>query len=209
MTTRARRPTDETGTDAGTDTGTEVYTPERQRALFGASPGERIASSSESWDQDATDVDARSTSPADRPTLQVIDQTTPTEVAARPERSEPIRMISMKERAASEPRPARRSREDQDDKRERGALARRSREDQDDKGERGARAPRAPLHVQLRSMAEVAGVHASASGLGRLAPPRDPQQARKRRQRDNVVWACVAVLLACAISLGIWLIAGR
>ena len=58
-------------------------------------------------------------------------------------------------------------------------------------------------------MAEVAGVHAPAGGLGRLAPPRDPQQARKRRQRDNVVWACVAVLLACAISLGIWLLAGR
>lgn len=200
MTTRARRPTDETGTGTGTD----VYTPERQRALFGASPGERIASASESWDHDATEVDARGTTPADRPTLTEIDaarrtppieQATPTEIVARRERpaanlpngerpaanlpngerSEPIQMISMKNRAASEPRAE----------------------------------PRVPLHVQLRSMADVAGTRTPAAGLGRLAPPRDALQARKRRQRDNVVWACVAIVLACGISLGIWLIAGR
>lgn len=186
MTKRARRPTDE----ARTDTGTDIYSSERQRALFGASPGERIASASEAWEYDATAVDARGAPPSERPTLQAIDpvppaapptpastieQATPTEISARPERSEPIRVISMKERAASEPRPQ----------------------------------PRAPLHVQLRSMAEVASARTPASGLGRLAPPRDPQQARKRRQRDNVVWACVAILLACAISLGIWLVAGR
>ena len=157
MTTRARRPTDE---------GTEVYTAEQQRALFGASPGDRIASASESWDQDATDVGARS-GPA-------VEQATPTEIAAAPP-SEPIRVISMKNRARSEPRAE----------------------------------PRVPLHVQLRSMAEVAGMHGPSPGLGHLAPPRDPQQARKRRQRDNVVWACVAIILACAVSLGIWLIAGR
>ena len=176
MTTRARPPTDEIGTG--------VYTSERQRALSGASPGDRIGSASESWDHDATDVDARGTAPADRPTLSEIDaarqappveQATPTEIAARPERSAPIRVISMKNRAASEPRPE----------------------------------PRVPLHVQLRSMAEVAGTHTPAAGLGHLAPPRDPQQARRRRQRDNVVWACVAIILACGISLGIWLIAGR
>jgi hypothetical protein len=165
MTMRARRPTE--------DTGTEVYTPERQRELFGASPGDRIA-------EQATPTDI-----APGP-LPPAEQATPTEVAARPERpaamlpngeqSEPIRVISMKNRAQSEPR---------------------------------ADEPRVPLHVQLRSMAEVAGTHDRAAGLGHLAPPRDPQQARRRRQRDNVVWACAAILLACAISLGIWFIAGR
>lgn len=155
MTMRARRPTE--------DTGTEVYTPERKRELFGASPGDRIA-------EQATPTEV-----APGP-LPPVEQATPTEVAARPERSEPIRVISMKNRAQSEPRPDE---------------------------------PRVPLHVQLRSMAEVAGTHGRAAGLGHLAPPRDPQQARRRRQRDNVVWACAAILLACAISLGIWFIAGR
>jgi hypothetical protein len=170
MTMRARRPTE--------DTGTEVYTPERRRELFGASPGDRIA-------EQATPTEI-----APGP-LPPAEQATPTEVAARPERlaampngerpaampnGEPIRVISMKNRAQSEPR---------------------------------ADEPRVPLHVQLRSMAEVAGTHDRAAGLGHLAPPRDPQQARRRRQRDNVVWACAAILLACAISLGIWFIAGR
>ena len=175
MTMRARRPTE--------DTGTEVYDPERRRALFGASPGERIASASESWEQDATEVGARS-GPAEQTTpteiaagpLPAMEPATPTEIAARPERSEPIRVISMKNRAQSEPRPDE---------------------------------ARVPLHVQLRSMAEVAGMHGPTTGLGHLAPPRDPQQARRRRQRDNVVWVCAAIILACAISLGIWFIAGR
>jgi hypothetical protein len=140
------------------------------------------------WDQDATEVHARAGRAVEQATPTHIDaapgsapapteQATPTELTARPERSEPIRVISMKDRAAAAPaRPAE---------------------------------PRVPLHVQLRSMADVAGVRGAPGGLGRLAPPRDPQQARKRRQRDNVVWACVAIVLACAISLGIWLIAGR
>jgi hypothetical protein len=108
-----------------------------------------------------------------------LDVATPTSLAARPERSEPIRMISMKDQAgAGQPRIT---------------------------GEQ----PRVPLHVQLRTMAEVAGLHDPPSGLGRLAPPRDPRQARTRRRRDNLVWACVAIGLAGGISLAIWLIAGR
>jgi hypothetical protein len=67
---------------------------------------------------------------------------------------------------------------------------------------------RGPLSVQLRSMAEVAGRNDTPVRLGHLAPPRDPRQARARRVRDNVVWAGVAVALACAISLAIWFIAG-
>ena len=186
---RARRPTDETGTGG--------HDPERQRALFGGSPGDRIGavaapaapagptrtSGPESWDHDATDVAPRPGAPAvERATptyvdpRRPIDQGTPTELTARPERSEPIRVISMKERTdASQPRAA---------------------------------APRAPLHVQLRSMAEVAGLH-EPRALGRLAPPRDPRQARARRRRANLAWACVAIALASGISFAIWLLAGR
>jgi len=69
--------------------------------------------------------------------------------------------------------------------------------------------PRVQLQVHLRSMAEVAGRNDTPVKLGHLAPPRDPRQARARRVRANVVWACVAVALACAISLVIWLVAGR
>jgi hypothetical protein len=62
-------------------------------------------------------------------------------------------------------------------------------------------------------MAEVAGLHDPAglghAGLGRLAPPHDPRQARMRRRRANLAWTCLAVVLAGGISLAIWLIAGR
>jgi hypothetical protein len=104
---------------------------------------------------------------------------TPTSLAARPERSEPIRVISMKDQAgAGQPRIT-------------------------------EEPPRVPLHVQLRTMAEVAGMHDPPSALGRLAPPHDPRQVRNRHRRDNLVWACVAIVLAGGISLAIWLIAGR
>jgi len=108
----------------------------------------------------------------DRPDAQAV----PIERKPRLERSEPIRVISMKDHEASKPR---------------------------------AEEPRVPLHVQLRSMAEVAGLHDAPVGLGNFAPPRDARQARARRLRANVVWACVAIGLACAISLAIWFIAGR
>jgi hypothetical protein len=177
MTTRARRPTDETGT--------EVHDRGRGRALFGGSPGDRVGAAPESpqsWERDATEVAARPGAPAvEQPTPTPIDPRpplepgTPTELSARPERSEPIRVISMKDRAdTARPRTE----------------------------------PRAPLHVQLRSMAEVAGLQEPRNALGRLAPPRDPREVRARRRRDNVVWACVAIILACAISLAIWFVAG-
>jgi hypothetical protein len=103
-----------------------------------------------------------------------VEQGTPIEVA-RPERSEPIRVFSMKDQTAPRRRP-------------------------DEQ--------RAPLHVQLRSLAEVARRNDTPVGLGRLAPPRDPRQARARRLRGNLGWACVALGLAGAISLAIWLAAG-
>lgn len=101
-------------------------------------------------------------------------QATPTTVV-HAERSEPIRVISMKQVAA----------------------------------DRESTAPRAPLHVQLRSMAEIAGVHSPNKQLGRLAPPRDPRQVRARRRRADLAWAGLAIVLAAAISLAIWLLAGR
>ncbi|HEX7842938.1 MAG TPA: hypothetical protein VF469_35945 [Kofleriaceae bacterium] len=164
MTARARRPTDEGGT--------EIFDPERRRVLFGASPGDRVGAapaSPESWDRDATEV-------TPLPGQPPVEHATPTHIdPSRP--SEPLRVISMKERTEGEP----------------------PRRDE----------PRVPLHVQLRSMAEVAGIRDRSSGLGRLAPPHDPHRARRRRRRDNAVWACVGLVLACGISLAIWLIAGR
>jgi hypothetical protein len=199
MTARSRRSTQK-GTGAGG--------PERQRALFEAS------TKVESWEVDATEVTPQpapgppveqatptridtpppgppagpqpgSSSPR-RPAREMslesaldLDLATPTSLAARPERSEPIRVISMKDQAgAGQPRIA---------------------------GEQR----RVPLHVQLRTMAEVAGMHDAPNTLGRLAPPHDPMRARKRHRRDNLVWACVAIVLAGGISLAIWLIAGR
>ena len=68
---------------------------------------------------------------------------------------------------------------------------------------------RVPVHVQLRSIAEAAGLQDSQRGLGNLAPPHDPRQARARRMRDNLGWACIAIVLASGIALAIWLVAGR
>jgi hypothetical protein len=164
MTVRSRRETQE---------GVGVASPERRRALLGTPPqGAAVgspgaATQGESWEL-ITEVTPRPVP---------VEQATPTELTARPERSEPLRMISMKAQA------------------EAGAA-------------RPVAEPRVPLHVQLRTMAEVAGVHEPA-GLGRLAPPRDPRQARTRHRRANLAWACIAVVLAGGIALSIWLIAGR
>jgi hypothetical protein len=146
-------------------------------------PTDRVG---ERFEGEVTDV-------ASRPTLQAIDdaaqtrvdlppsaprsieQATPTEITARAERSEPMRVISMK----------------------------------------GASAPRKPrtderraVQVQLRSIAE-ARRHDTPVGLGHLAPPRDPKKARQRRRIDNLIWGCVAIMLACAIMLAVWFVAGR
>lgn len=177
-----------------------MFDPEPRRALLGTPPrGAAMtapgASQGESWEL-ATEVGPRPvlTVPVEQATPTRIDtsgpaaavvaalageaeQATPTELTARPERSEPVRVISMKHQAEA-------------------GMPRATVE------------PRVPLHVQLRTIAEVAGVH-EAAGLGRLAPPHDPRQARKRRQRANLAWAGVAVVLAAGISIAIWLIAGR
>ena len=124
-------------------------------------------------DAAATRVDAPRALPGDP--ARPIEQATPTEVTARAERSEPIRVISMKD--ASAPRKPRTD-------------------------------ERRAVQVQLRSIAE-ARRHDTPVDLGHLAPPRDPRQARNRRLIDNVIWGSVAIMLACAIMLAIWFVAGR
>ncbi|HEY4242456.1 MAG TPA: hypothetical protein VGM88_21710 [Kofleriaceae bacterium] len=172
-----------------------MFDPERRRALLGTPPrGAAVsapgaATQGESWEL-VTEVTPRpvATVPVEQatptridtpvpvPPAGAVEQATPTELTARPERSEPLRVISMKDQAEG--------------------------------GTRAPAEPRVPLHVRLRAMAEVAGVH-EAAGLGRLAPPHDPRQARRRRQRANLAWAGVAAALAAGISIAIWLIAGR
>lgn len=169
-----------------------MFDPERRRAVLGTPPHGAVmtapgAPQGESWElvtevaprlapvEQATPT--RIDTPVPVPPAGAAEQATPTELTARPERSEPLRVISMKDQAE-------------------GGMPRATAEQ------------RVPLHVQLRTMAEVAGIHEPA-GLGRLAPPHDPRQARKRRRRANLAWACLAVALAGGISLAIWLIAGR
>lgn len=166
-----------------TEGGTGVS--ETPRPGLGTPPaGAAVAPSSrggESWEA-ATEVAplpaVQVTPPevSEAPSVPCVEQATPTEVTARAEPSEPIRMISMKDRTAAAP-------------------------PRDE--------PRAPLHVQLRSLAQVSSMRTPPGGLGRLAPPLDPDQARRRRHRANAAWACLAIALACGISLAIWLVAGR
>lgn len=156
-----------------TEGGTGVSETPRPRAGLGTPPaGAEVAPSirgGESWEV-ATEV-------APLPAVPVTPPGVPTEITGRAEPSEPIRMISMKDRTAAAP----------------------PRSDE----------PRAPLHVQLRSLAQVSSMRPPPGGLGRLAPPLDPDQARRRRHRANAAWACLAIALACGISLAIWLVAGR
>ena len=180
---------------------TEIFDPARPRVRARTSPSTLPAPAGAPPPRNAPRVathaseEGAATEVAPPPGRPAVEVATPTEVdpsagaeggpnaavavALRPggERSEPIRVISMKDHAeAARPRPEE---------------------------------ARVPLHVQLRSIAEVAGLHDAPVALGNLAPPRDPRQARARRLRANVLWAGVAIVLACAISLAIWFIAGR
>jgi hypothetical protein len=197
MTVRSRRSTQE---------GTGVFDPERRRALLGTPPrGAAMtapgAAQGESWElvtevaprpvavEQATPTRIDTSGPAAAVVAalaEAAEQATPTEVTARIERSEPVAAVP-----PGEP------------------LRVFSMKDQAEVAmPRATAEPRVPLHVQLRAIAEVAGVH-DAAGLGRLAPPHDPRQARKRRRRADLAWAGVAVALAGGIAIAIWLIAGR
>jgi len=61
--------------------------------------------------------------------------------------------------------------------------------------------------VQLRAMSDAH--RTPPRGMGNLAPPRDPTEARSRRVRDNVIWGSVAVILASIVTLAIWFLARR
>ena len=61
-------------------------------------------------------------------------------------------------------------------------------------------------HIQLRAMSEMSR-SAIPLNLGNLAPPYDPEAARKRNVREYLVWASIAVMLACAIALVVWFVA--
>jgi len=76
-----------------------------------------------------------------------------------------------------------------------------------DVGEPAVKAAREVPRAQIRSIAEVTGRTARPPGMGRLAPPRDPKEVRARRVRDNVIWASLAVILACGVTLAIWFLA--
>ena len=59
--------------------------------------------------------------------------------------------------------------------------------------------------VKLRAISDV---HKTPPrGMGRLAPPRDPKEARSRRVRDNVIWGSVAVIVAAVVMLAVWFLA--
>jgi len=98
---------------------------------------------------------------------------------AGPERSEPLRVISMKApRAAA-------SEESQPVKQHKPRLRRLS-----------------EVSPQRRAAMTPPG------GLGYIAPPRDPREVRTRRWREYVMWGSIVVILAAAVMLGVWFLAG-
>lgn len=71
----------------------------------------------------------------------------------------------------------------------------------------------APPKVQIRSIGSVAEAarraHTTtpAHGLGTIAPPRDPRQARERKLWSLVFWGSIVVIIASLVALAVWLIA--
>lgn len=59
--------------------------------------------------------------------------------------------------------------------------------------------------VQMRAMSEIR--QTPPRGMGNLAPPRDPREARSRRVQDVVIWGSVAVMVASVVTLAIWFLA--
>ena len=58
----------------------------------------------------------------------------------------------------------------------------------------------------LRAMSEVSSQ--AQINLGYLAPPVDHSQRRKRKARDAIMIASLSIIIACAIALVIWFVAG-
>ena len=166
MSARARRPTDDAGTD--------VYSSEQQRALLGAAiPTPLSAERALESFEDPTEVNPQVAAgePA-LPTGPEADQATPVDVAAGVDRSEPFQVISMKEHLELLEPPE----------------------------------PKAPLHVQLRSMGEAARRRDTPpAGLGHLAPPRELQRPR-RHLLTRARLIAIAVIVVGGVALARWLL---
>jgi hypothetical protein len=171
MSARARRPTDDLATEVFDDARARHGPPTGQPEAF------ELAATEVTPTPGPADAEWETPTQIDPAPVAPGEPAAPKRLARGAERSEPIRVISMKDAAEA-----------------RASL--------------DAEA-RVPLHVQLRSIAEVAGLHDQPADLGTLAPPRDPRKARARRRRDNLVWLGVAFALAGLIMLAIWLVAGR
>ena len=67
--------------------------------------------------------------------------------------------------------------------------------------------------ARLRRLSEVRSprqrVATPPGGLGYLAPPRDPREARTRRWREYLMWGAAVVIVAGAVMLGVWFLAGE
>lgn len=62
--------------------------------------------------------------------------------------------------------------------------------------------------VRVRPMAEVRqGQQTPPQGMGFLAPPRDPNEARSRRRADYIIWGSVVVIVAAVVMLAVWFLA--
>ena len=62
--------------------------------------------------------------------------------------------------------------------------------------------------VRMRPMAEVRQQQQTPpQGMGFLAPPRDPKEARSRRRIDYIIWGSVAVIVAAVVMLAVWFLA--
>ncbi len=66
---------------------------------------------------------------------------------------------------------------------------------------------RALPEVRLRAMSELSQNQTPPKGVGFLAPPYDPREARSRRRRDNAIWGSVAVMVAAVVMLAVWFLA--
>lgn len=64
-----------------------------------------------------------------------------------------------------------------------------------------------PVHqVQMRPLSDLSK-KTPAQGMGRLAPPLDPNRARTRKTQDVMIWGSVVVIIGSIVTLVIWLIA--
>ncbi len=112
---------------------------------------------------------------------QTLDIGTPTAIdPPRAERSEPIRVISMK--------------------------AREDTADGEPKQKREAKQHR----PAIRALSDVIGKNATPPrGMGNLAPPMNQKEHNVRKLRDWLIWGSVLVMISCVVMLGVWFLAGR